>query len=133
MPSRIAPDCLYAKSHEWIRVENDHATVGISDYAQHELTDIVYVELPKIGQTFGQNEPFAVVESVKAASDVFMPVAGEIIEVNKTLEEAPEFLNEDPYGDGWLVRIRILRPEQLSSLMDAQAYRAFLETQEGEG
>lgn len=130
MPFEIASDCLYTENHEWLRVEGDHATVGISDYAQHELTDVVYIELPEVGQTFGQNEPFAVVESVKAASDVFMPVAGEIVAVNTTLEEAPELINEDPYGDGWLVRIRILQPDQLASLMKPEAYRAFLETLE---
>ncbi len=130
MAFELAPDCRYAESHEWIRVEGDLATIGISDFAQQELTDVVYVELPEVGQSFGQGEPFAVVESVKAASDVFLPVAGEIVEVNASLEEAPEFVNDDPYGDGWFVRIRIADPGELAALMDAEAYRAFVAAQE---
>jgi glycine cleavage system H protein len=129
MAFEIAPDCRYAENHEWICVEGDTATIGISDYAQQELTDVVYVELPEVGQSFGQGEPFAVVESVKAASDVFMPVAGEVIEVNASLEDAPEFVNDDPYGDGWFVRIRIADPGELDGLMDPDAYRAYVAAQ----
>ncbi len=128
MAYQIADDCLYAENHEWIRVEGDVATVGISDYAQDELTDVVYVELPEAGATFEQGAPFAVVESVKAASDVFLPVEGEIIAVNASLEETPEAVNDDPFGEGWFVKIKIADPEQMSSLMDPQAYAAYLET-----
>ena len=130
MAFALDPGCLYAENHEWIRVAGDTATVGISDYAQQELTDVVYVELPEVGQTFGQGEPFAVVESVKAASDVYMPVAGEIVEVNSLLTEAPELVNDDPYGDGWFVRIRIADPAELEALMDPEAYRAYVAAQE---
>ena len=126
MASEIAQDCLYAENHEWIRVDGDIATVGISDFAQQELTDVVYVELPEVGQRFGQGEPFAVVESVKAASDVFLPVAGEIIEVNGELEDTPEAVNDTPYGDGWFVRIRMSDAAQTSSLMTPAGYEAFL-------
>jgi glycine cleavage system H protein len=131
MAFELKPDCLYAENHEWIRVDGDTATIGISDYAQQELTDVVYVELPEVGQSFGQGEPFGVVESVKAASDVFMPVAGEIIEVNPTLEDAPEFVNDDPYGDGWFVRIRIADAGELEALMDPEAYSAYVASQAG--
>ncbi len=128
MAYQIADDCLYAKNHEWIRLEDDVATVGISDYAQDELTDVVYVELPEVGKTFEQGAPFAVVESVKAASDVFLPVAGEIIAVNASLEETPEAVNDDPFGAGWFVKIKIADPEQLATLMDPRAYAAYLES-----
>ncbi len=126
MASEIARDCLYAENHEWIRIEGDTATVGISDYAQDELTDIVYVELPEVGSSFEQGAPFAVVESVKAASDVFLPVGGEIVAVNTGLEDKPEAVNDDPYGEGWFVRIKLANAGQLSSLMDPDAYAAYL-------
>ncbi|MHB1317312.1 MAG: glycine cleavage system protein GcvH [Anaerolineae bacterium] len=128
MASQIARDCLYAENHEWIRVEDGTATVGISDYAQDELTDIVYVELPEVGASFEQGAPFAVVESVKAASDVFLPVGGEIIAVNSGLADTPEAVNDDPYGEGWFVRIRVADDGQLRSLMDPDAYAAYLTT-----
>ena len=128
MAYKIADDCLYAENHEWIRLQDDVATVGISDYAQDELTDVVYVELPEVGKAFDQGAPFAVVESVKAASDVFMPVAGEVVEINAALEETPEAVNDDPFGEGWFVKIKISDPEQMGSLMDPQAYAAYLES-----
>jgi glycine cleavage system H protein len=128
MASQIAQECLYAVNHEWIRLEDGMATVGISDYAQDELTDVVYVELPEIGQTFDQGAPFAVVESVKAASDVFLPVAGEIVETNAGLEDTPEAVNDDPYGAGWFVRIKVIDGGQLASLMGPEAYAAYLGT-----
>ena len=131
MSYQIDTECLYGENHEWIRVDGDQALVGISDYAQQELTDIVYIELPEEEETFDQGEPFAVVESVKAASDVYLPVAGEIIEVNDALENGPETVNLDPYGEGWFVRIRIQDKDQLDDLMDAEAYEAFVESEEG--
>jgi len=101
--------------------------IGISDYAQDQLSDVVYVELPEVGDTFEQGDVFAVVESVKAASDVYMPVSGEILEVNEVLEDSPELVNQDPYGEAWFVRIAMADLSELDGLMDAEAYKAYLE------
>jgi glycine cleavage system H protein len=131
MAFEVNPDCRYAENHEWILVTGDTAIVGISDYAQQELTDVVFVELPEVGDNFAQGEPFAVVESVKAASDVYLPVSGEIIEVNDALEDAPELVNDEPYGDGWFVRIKITDLDELNDLMDPDGYREFVAEQEG--
>lgn len=119
--------CKYSEEHEWIRVEGDEGVIGISDYAQDQLSDVVYVELPEVGDTFDQEEIFATVESVKAASDIYMPVGGEILEINEELEDAPELVNEDPFGAAWLVRIAIADPEELEDLMDADGYKAYVE------
>jgi glycine cleavage system H protein len=119
--------CMYDKEHEWIRVEGDEGVIGISDYAQDQLSDVVYVELPEVGETLEKGDVFAVVESVKAASDVYMPVSGEIIEINDELEDTPELVNQDPYGEAWFVRISINDPAELDNLMDADAYQAFVE------
>ncbi|MBX7251705.1 MAG: glycine cleavage system protein GcvH [Candidatus Promineofilum sp.] len=129
MTHKIMPDLRYAKTDEWLRVEGDEAVVGISDYAQDALSDIVYVELPSAGETFEQNQVFGVVESVKAASDVLMPVSGEVVAANDSVVEAPESLNGDPFGN-WLVRIRISDPSQIDELMDAAAYEAYCATRE---
>ena len=118
----IPSDLKYAKSHEWVRVDGDTATVGITDHAQHELTDVVFVELPAPGRTVTAGESCAVVESVKAASDIYSPVAGEIIEGNTALESDPGLVNTDPYGEGWLYRIKLSTPADLEALMDAGAY-----------
>jgi len=126
MAHRVDPSCRYSKSHEWIRVTDEFGYVGISDYAQQQLSDIVYVEVPEIGDSFTQGEVFGVIESVKAATDCYLPVAGEIVEVNHDLEDAPELVNKDPYGDGWLVKIAIEDPGELDTLMDAQAYEAYI-------
>jgi glycine cleavage system H protein len=115
-------DLRYTKTHEWIRVDGDVATIGLTDYAQQELGDITYVELPGAGAEFGQNEPFGVVESVKAASDVFAPVDGEVIERNDAVVDSPELVNDSPYGDAWLIRIRIKDASQVDALMDAATY-----------
>jgi glycine cleavage system H protein len=123
-------DCLYSEEHEWIRVEGDEGVVGISDYAQDALSDVVYVELPEVGDTFEKDEVFATVESVKAASDVYLPVGGEILEINEALEDEPELVNKDPYGQAWLVRISIADATELDELMDAEGYRAFVENLE---
>ena len=120
--------CKYDQEHEWIRVEGDEGVVGISDYAQDQLSDVVYVELPEVGDTFERREIFATVESVKAASDVYIPVSGEILEINEALEDEPELVNQDPYGRAWFVRIAIAEPSQLDELMDAAAYEAFVAT-----
>ena len=121
----IRDDLLYTKDDEWIGVDGDEATVGITDYAQDSLSDIVYLELPDEGDTFGQGETFGVVESVKAAADLYMPVSGEVIDVNEGLLDEPEIINDDPYGDAWMVRIKLNDPSQLDDLMKADAYRAY--------
>ncbi|MFN8008272.1 MAG: glycine cleavage system protein GcvH, partial [Terriglobia bacterium] len=102
---KFPEDCLYTRQHEWVRFQEGVATIGITDYAQQELGDVVFVELPKVGDTFDTNETFANVESVKAVSEVFSPAAGEIIEINPELADAPQHVNDDPYGDGWFVRL----------------------------
>jgi glycine cleavage system H protein len=117
-----AKDRRYLATHEWVKLEGNEAVAGISDYAQHELSDVVYVELPELGDTFAQGETFAVVESVKAASDVYMPMSGEILAVNEELEDSPQLVNEDPFGAGWFVRFRPSKPEEYKALMDAEAY-----------
>jgi glycine cleavage system H protein len=122
------PNCRYDEEHEWVRVEGDEGVVGISDYAQDQLSDIVYVELPEVGDVFDKGDVLAVVESVKAASDVFMPVTGEILEINELLEDSPEMVNQDPYGEAWLVRITIAEPAELDDLLDAGAYKSYVET-----
>ena len=120
----------YTKDHEYIRVDGDIGTVGISDHAQHALGDVVFVELPAVGRTFTQGGEAAVVESVKAASEVYAPVGGEVIEVNGDLEGTPAKVNEDPLGDGWFMKIRISDAKQLDGLMDEAAYTEFLKTLE---
>jgi glycine cleavage system H protein len=121
--SETPEELLYSKSHEWVRLQGDEATIGITDHAQEALNDIVYVELPKVGQAFGQEEEFGVVESVKSVSDLYMPIAGEVIAVNTDLDDKPETLNEDPYGAGWLIRIRVQDAAQAKQLLRAADYR----------
>ena len=116
-------DLQYTKSHEWVRIEGDTATIGITDHAQEELGDVVFVELPDEGATFDAGESFGTVESVKAVSDLYTPVGGEIVEVNSALEDAPESINEDPYGEGWIVKLRtsdeadLLSPEEYEKVV----------------
>ena len=120
-------DCKYSREHEWARANGDGTvTIGITDYAQEMLTDIVYVELPAIGKIVKQMDPFAVVESVKSVSDIFAPVSGEVIEVHLTLESQPELINQDAFGEGWIAKIRMNRPEELEGLMDAAGYEAMI-------
>jgi glycine cleavage system H protein len=119
-----APDELrFTPSHEWVLVEDDFAIVGITDYAQTLLGELVYVELPDVGDVIAQDEECAVVESVKAASDVYCPVAGEIIEINEALADEPSLVNDDPYGNGWLFKIQMDKPEQIDELMTAEEYQ----------
>ena len=118
----------YTKDHEYIRIDGDIGIVGISDHAQHALGDVVFVELPEVGKKLSAGGEAAVVESVKAASEVFAPVAGEVVEVNKALEETPATVNEDPLGDGWFMKIRIADKSALDGLMDEAAYQEFLKT-----
>jgi len=128
--SNIPADLKYAKTHEWARLNGDGSvTVGISDNAQEQLGDMVYIEVPDVGKTVKAAQPCAVVESVKAASDVYAPVAGEIVEVNANLSDSPETVNQDAYGEGWMFRLRPSDPGQLDQLLDATAYEAFLESE----
>lgn len=129
MSLKIQPDLHYAKTDEWVRVEGDEAVIGISDYAQDALSDIVYVELPSAGDSYEAGKPFGVVESVKAASDILMPVDGEVVAVNDSAVDSPESLNSDPFGT-WLVRVRLSDPTQVKGLMDATAYEAYCATRE---
>lgn len=117
---------LYAETHEWVKVEGTTALVGISDHAQHALGSVVFIELPKVGKTIAKGDTFGAVESVKAASDLYLPVSGKILEVNKSLERSPELLNDDPYGS-WIVKIEISNASELSHLMNADAYAPLCE------
>ncbi len=122
----VPDDLKYAESHEWIRVEGDVGTVGITDHAQEELTDIVFAEPPKVGETFGAKSAAAVVESVKAASDIYSPVSGEIVEINPAIVDNPALLNTDPHGEGWIFKIKLANPSELDALLDAAAYRELI-------
>ena len=116
MSRNVPSDLKYAKSHEWVRVAGDVATVGITDHAQHELTDVVFVELPAVGRDLKAGEPCAVVESVKTASDIYAPVSGEIVATNRAVVDDPATVNHDPYGDGWFFQIRLTQPAELDAL-----------------
>ncbi|MDQ2786102.1 MAG: glycine cleavage system protein GcvH [Chloroflexota bacterium] len=118
-------DLRYSEEHEWVRMEGDVATIGITAYAQDSLGDIVFVELPAAGRSLAVGDGFGVVESVKAVSDVYSPVSGEIVAVNATLETAPEHVNNAPYSDGWMIKVRVSDPSVLDKLMDAEAYAGF--------
>ena len=115
-------DLLFTKEHEWLRIADDTASIGISDHAQKELGEIVYIELPKPGMKFNSGESFGSVESVKAVSELFIPVSGEVIEINEELGAAPEKINEDPYGAGWMIRVRLLNQSETADLMSAEEY-----------
>lgn len=119
-------DLKYSKEHEWIRVDGKKATIGITEYAEDQLGDIVMVEFPSEGDLVTKDESFGVVESVKSVSDVFAPVSGKIIEVNEPLQESPGIVNEDCYGEGWLIKVELSNPADLNDLMDAKAYQAYL-------
>ncbi len=121
---------LYSREHEWLKVDGDEGLCGITDYAQDNLGDVVYVELPEVGKKVEKMKPFMVLESVKATSDVYSPVTGEIIEVNEKLQDSPELVNTDPYGEGWLVKIKLADKKELDELMDKEAYVKFLEEEE---
>jgi len=119
-------DLRYTSEHEWIRVEGDEAYVGITDYAQSELGEIVFIDVPSLGETVGQGEVFGSIEAVKTVSDLNMPVTGEVLEINGALDAQPELVNNDPYGGGWIIRISVKDAAELDSLMDAKAYQAGL-------
>lgn len=116
----------YTKDHEWIRVEGDHAVIGITDFAQKELGDIVYVDVNTIGETVEKDAVFGTVEAVKTVSDLFMPVSGEVLEVNKDIDSAPESVNKDPYGAGWMIKIKITNPSEVGSLLSADDYKKLI-------
>lgn len=128
---KFPDDLHYSRSHEWVRVEGDTATVGITEYAQKELGEVVYIELPEVGHVFDSGQEFGTVESVKAVSELFSPVAGEVTEVNKQAVEDPAALNEDSYGDGWLIKLK-LSTDDLTDLMDAKGYEAFVKEESQE-
>lgn len=117
-------DLRYSKEHEWVRVEGTRATIGITSFAAEELGDIVFVELPEVGAALNQFATFGVVESVKAVSDLFAPISGEVLEVNEALRESPELLNSDAFGEGWIARLELTDPSEVDTLLDAQAYEA---------
>jgi glycine cleavage system H protein len=122
--SNIPSDLKYAKSHEWARVAGDVATIGITDHAQHELTDVVFVELPQTGKKIKAGDPCAVVESVKTASDIYSPVSGEVTEINKAVVDDPALVNREPYGAGWFYKVRLSSPAELDGLLGAEQYEA---------
>jgi len=124
--SEIPKDLLYTETHEWVAIEDGIATCGITDFAQEQLGDIVYVELPEADSAVVAGEVCGVIESVKAASDLYAPVSGEVVEVNQDLAEAPELINKDPYGDGWLFRVKLSDPSETDALLDAERYEKFV-------
>ena len=123
---KLPVDLMYTKDHEWIRIDNDIATIGITDFAQGELGDIVYVEIETLNQTLNAETVFGSVEAVKTVSDLFMPISGEIIEINEALDDTPESVNDDPYGDGWMVRVKCSDLSQIEGLLDAKAYKSII-------
>jgi glycine cleavage system H protein len=130
--ANVPEDLHYSKDHEWIRVEGDIGTIGITDHAQNSLGDVVYVELPKKGETFSAHEAFGSVESVKAVSEIFTPVGGEVTEVNESLQDESESVNKDPYGAGWMIRLRMTNPGEVDSLLNAAEYEDFTKVEETE-
>lgn len=122
----IPEELKYTEDHEWVKVDGDSVTVGITDFAQGELGDIVYVEIETEGETIDANEVFGTVEAVKTVSDLFMPISGEIVEVNVALEDSPETVNESAYGDGWMIKIKMSDPAEVDNLLDAAAYKAHI-------
>jgi glycine cleavage system H protein len=124
----IPENLKYTKDHEWVKIEGDEAYLGITDYAQNELGDIVFVEIETEGEELDKEEVFGTVEAVKTVSDIFMPVSGEVLEVNSKLEDSPEVINKDPYGEGWLIKLKITNKEELDDLLDSSGYKALLES-----
>ena len=127
---KIPKDLMYTDEHEWVAIDEDIATIGITDFAQSELGDVVFVELPTVGSAVTQMEPFGTIEAVKAVSDLYAPLSGEVVEINEVLADAPETINKDPYGDGWFFRIDPDDAAELDGLMDAEAYAEFCENEE---
>jgi glycine cleavage system H protein len=128
--ANIPEDLHYSKDHEWVRVDGDMATIGITDFAQHSLGDVVYIELPTVGDKLVAHEPFGSVESVKAVSEVFTPVAGEVIEINDGLNDTPESVNADPYGAAWMIRVKMDSPGEADAMLNAAEYEEYLSENE---
>ncbi|MBK7131374.1 MAG: glycine cleavage system protein GcvH [Bacteroidales bacterium] len=122
----VPGNLLYTKDHEWLRVEGNMGYIGVTDFAQGELGDIVFIEIETVGETLAKEEVFGTIEAVKTVSDMFMPVSGEILEVNPALEETPDVVNKDPYGNGWMVKIKITNPSEVNDLLSAEKYTALL-------
>jgi glycine cleavage system H protein len=133
MAYKFDPEAKYAKSHEWVRMEGALAVVGISDYAQHLLSDVVYIELPEVGDTLIQGESMGTVESVKAAEDAYAPIGGEVVEINSDLESNPEWVNEDPFGKAWMAKVSPSGMDEFKSLMNATDYEKFVQDEEEKG
>lgn len=123
---KILKDLLYTEEHEWVSVEEDVATIGITDYAQGELGDVVFVELPAVGAEVKQMESFGTIEAVKAVSDLFAPISGQVVEINEALADQPELVNKDPYVDGWMIKIKLSDLSELESLLKADAYKSLI-------
>lgn len=126
--TKIPENLRYTKDHEWVKLEGNRVRIGVTDYAQEALTDVVFVELPEVGEEFGEHDSMGVVESTKSVSDIFAPLAGRVVEVNAKLEDAPELMNSDPYGDGWFCVIEPSEPAAHAKLLDAAAYRKHVES-----
>lgn len=122
----VPENLKYTKDHEWLRIEGDTGYVGVTDFAQGELGDIVFIEVETVGETLKKEEVFGTIEAVKTVSDMFMPVGGEVLEVNPALEATPDVVNKDPYGKGWMIKIKITNPSEVSALLDSEAYKALL-------
>lgn len=121
-------DLRYSKEHEWIKVEGDTATIGITDYAQNELGDVVFVEMPEVGDSFKKSEAFGTIEAVKAVSELYVPISGEVVEINEKLEDDAALVNNSPYGDGWMIKIKLADTGELDDLMDSGAYKEMVES-----
>lgn len=128
--SNIPENLRYSKDHEWVGVDGDVASIGITDHAQHSLGDVVYIDMPRVGDTFGAHEAFGSVESVKAVSEIFTPVAGEVVEVNDSINDAPEAVNNDPYGAGWMVKVKMANPGEADAMLSAVEYEEYLAASE---
>ena len=124
--SNIPENLRYSKDHEWVGVDGDVASIGITDHAQHSLGDVVYIDMPRVGDTFGAHEAFGSVESVKAVSEIFTPVAGEVVEVNEAINDAPEAVNNDPYGAGWMVKVKMANSGEADAMLSAVEYEEYL-------
>jgi glycine cleavage system H protein len=123
---KIPEDLLFSKEHEWIRIDGDTGVIGISDFAQSELGDVVFIEIETLGETLSRGDVFGTIEAVKTVSDMFMPVGGEILEVNPELENSPDLVNKDPYGEGWMIKIRITDPSETAELLSTEEYKGLL-------
>lgn len=125
---KIPDNLKYTKDHEWIKMENNEAWIGITDYAQHELGDIVFVEVETVGEQLDAGEVFGTIEAVKTVSDLFMPASGEVVEFNETLSDHPELVNKDPYGDGWIIKVNLTNPDEAGNLLSAAEYKDLIDS-----